>query len=286
MMKKKQLLIPSAALALFAAPGFYNGLTVRHYMLTSEKLSDSIRIAQLSDHHSCRYGKKQESLLAAIGREAPDIILMTGDIFDDRRDNIETEYLLQGLADRYPCYYVTGNHEYWTSKETFSRKMNLLEKHGVHILHGETEKASVKGEILVLAGVDDPDKVLDFHHRRWQSTYTGNLPAELNVIEKDLDTEYFTILLSHRPELFELYASHSFDLVLSGHAHGGQWRFPWTQNGLYAPHQGLFPKYSGGSFTKNGTTMIVSRGLARESTIIPRIYNPPELVIIDISGSI
>ncbi len=282
-MKKKQLLIPAAAaLVLLAAPGFYNGLTVRHYQLDTEKLASPVRIAQISDHHSCRYGKKQENLLSAIDREAPDLILMTGDIFDDKRDDSQTEALLQGLFGRYPCYFVTGNHEYWSSADAFQRKMALLEKYGVRILHGEAETVSVRGETLVIAGVDDPDKALNFRFRRGQTLHEGNLPEELAALEKTLDPEKFTILLSHRPELFKLYARGSFDLVLSGHAHGGQWRLPGVKNGLYAPHQGFFPKYSGGRFEENGTTMIASRGLARESTIVPRFYNPPELVIIDI----
>ncbi len=94
--------------------------------------------------------------------------------------------------------------------------------------------------------------------------------------------DYYTVLLSHRPEFFELYTEYNFDLVLSGHAHGGQWRIPYILNGLYAPNQGVFPKYAGGEYTENNTTMIVSRGLARESTLLPRFYNRPELVIIDL----
>ncbi len=93
----------------------------------------------------------------------------------------------------------------------------------------------------------------------------------------------YTILLSHRPEPFRFYACYGFDLALCGHAHGGQWRIPGLLNGLYAPHQGLFPKYAGGRYLKGGTTMIVSRGLARENTRVPRFYDPPELVIVDLA---
>ena len=92
----------------------------------------------------------------------------------------------------------------------------------------------------------------------------------------------YTILLSHRPELFEHYVSRGFDLVLCGHAHGGQWRIPRILNGLYAPNQGLFPQYAGGQYDSDATTMIVSRGLARESTRLPRIFNRPELVLVEI----
>ena len=282
--KKKMIgfLIAAAVLLLFLIPGLYAGLTVRRYTVESDQLQHPVRIAQVSDLHSCRYGKEQEKLIAAIDREAPDIIVLTGDFFDDKREDTETEYLLKGIADRYPCFYVTGNHEYWASEEAFLRKMVLLEKYGVKRLAGSVENLEIRGEKLQIFGVDDPDKVLDFHFRRGQSSYSGRVPEELDLLEEALDLSAFSLLLSHRPELFPLYTRHRFDLVLSGHAHGGQWRLPWTKNGLYAPHQGLFPKYSGGEYKENGVTMIVSRGLARESTLVPRFWNPPELVIIDI----
>ena len=105
---------------------------------------------------------------------------------------------------------------------------------------------------------------------------------EIWKIEETAGTEIFTVLLSHRPELFEIYQKYEFDLVLSGHAHGGQWRIPGLLNGLFAPNQGLFPKYAGGRYDYAGGTMIVSRGLARESTKVPRIFNRPELVVVDV----
>ena len=93
----------------------------------------------------------------------------------------------------------------------------------------------------------------------------------------------FKILLAHRPELIELYKKFSFDLVLSGHSHGGQMRVPFILNGLYAPNQGLFPKYAGGSYKHNSMIHIVSRG-ASFNPRLPRVFNPPEIVIIDIKG--
>jgi len=93
---------------------------------------------------------------------------------------------------------------------------------------------------------------------------------------------HFSLLLSHRPDMTDLYESLRFDLVVSGHAHGGQWRIPLLLNGLYAPHQGLFPRYAGGLYRLNGTNLLVSRGLSRETTPLPRIFNRPEVVIVDI----
>ena len=97
------------------------------------------------------------------------------------------------------------------------------------------------------------------------------------------DPDFFTILLTHRPERVEAYQGRGFDLILAGHAHGGQWRLPGVVNGLLAPDQGLFPAYAGGRYELEGSTLIVSRGLARESTRVPRIFNRPELVIIDVT---
>ncbi|MDE5792514.1 MAG: metallophosphoesterase, partial [Oscillospiraceae bacterium] len=114
---------------------------------------------------------------------------------------------------------------------------------------------------------------------------SSNFNKQFKQIQELLkNNNNYKILLSHRPELFEDYVTANFDLVLAGHAHGGQWRIPVILNGLYAPDQGLFPKFAGGFYQKENTTMIVSRGLARESTRIPRIYNQPELVVIDLES--
>ena len=109
------------------------------------------------------------------------------------------------------------------------------------------------------------------------------MEEQLKMAEEMVNKEYYTILLSHRPEWIETYQKYAFDLVLCGHAHGGQWRTPFLLNGLYAPHQGLFPKYAGGRYDYATGTMIVSRGLARESTPVPRIFNRPELVVVELN---
>ena len=130
----------------------------------------------------------------------------------------------------------------------------------------------------MIVGVDDPC--------HWTGNLTGYAPegflSELSALSQQIEPYKFVILLTHRPELFDLYCRYGFDLVLAGHAHGGQWRIPGLLNGLYAPNQGFFPPLAGGRYERDGTVMIVSRGLARESTRIPRFYNPPELVMIDL----
>lgn len=262
-------------LLVFVLPGFYFGLTIRRYEIVDERLSGSIRIALVTDLHSCYYGKGQAKLISAIDAQKPDVILLGGDIFDDKRSDDLSETFLAGIAGRYPCYYVTGNHECWAGGESFRKKMEILKKYGIPRLTGDVVSVPVGNAEVKICGVDDPDIVL---------VRAANAEAELFEVKKSISEEDYTILLTHRPELFETYVNAGFDLVLTGHAHGGQWRIPGILNGLFAPDQGLFPKYAGGLFQKNKTTMIVSRGLARESTPIPRFYNAPELVIIDLKN--
>jgi len=250
-------------------------LLVRRYDIDAPEISSPVRIALITDLHSCRYGEGQKKLIEAVRAQDPDLILLGGDIFDDVRDDENTELFLAGIADDFPCYYVTGNHEYWSGSENFAVKMDILKKYGVPVLSGECETLEINGETLNICGVDDPDASMISGH-------SASLPAQLDAAADAVQNDAFTVLLSHRPEYFDLYQTYDFDLVLSGHAHGGQWRIPGLLNGLFAPNQGLFPKYAGGKYVENDTIMIVSRGLARESTRIPRIFNRPELVIVEI----
>ncbi|MDD6268476.1 MAG: metallophosphoesterase [Oscillospiraceae bacterium] len=275
--KKKKIIVFSVVLAVAALlliPGLYNGLCIQKYQIEDERINNTVRIAHISDLHSCKYGRQQENLIKAIDSQTPDVILMTGDMFDDGSNDENTEFFLQGIYEKYPCYYVTGNHEFYSEKEQFYEKMSMLEQYGVTILSGETNFITLNGETINICGVDDPysyriDNTIDFN-------------AQLHSTSEQSDNGNFTILLSHRPELFEIYTEYDFDLVLCGHAHGGQWRIPWILNGLYAPNQGFFPEYAGGLYEKNDTTMIVSRGLSNCVPFFPRIYNRPELCIIDI----
>jgi len=254
-------------LIIFVWAAFYNGLTVKYYTLKTNKINESIRIVLITDLHSCFYGEEQLRLINKINEQKPDIILMSGDIADDIFPHDGVISMLKGIADEYPCYYVSGNHEFW-SGEIDSIKM-MFEAHGVKVLSGSGEAILLNNQMINICGVDDPEVSVPVFNNQLENA----LPAT---------SEYYTILLSHRPELFEKYMSLNCDLVLSGHAHGGQWRIPFILNGLIAPNQGFFPKYAGGVYTENGRTMVVSRGLALWSTRIPRIFNPPELVVIEL----
>lgn len=269
--KRRYAAIAGVVLFLLAACDMR--LKTVYYTIDTGKLNRPVRLALITDLHSCKYGAGQDTLLRAIDARQPDIVLLGGDIFDDERPYENAKITLQYLAQRYPCYYVTGNHEYWSKDITTI--LNIVASYGITILEGECETIQIDGQTIHICGVDDPDAV----------TYTKNakgMTDQLAAAQAQADKEGCTILLSHRPEWVRTYEQYSFDVILTGHAHGGQWRIPGILNGLYAPNQGIAPKYAGGEYPLEHGTMIVSRGLARESTLAPRIFNRPELVIVDL----
>ena len=270
---RKITLLILAVMLILIIPGLYNRLKIVRYKVDSQKVNTPVRIVLVTDLHSCKYGKEEKELIEAIEKEDPDLLLLGGDIFDDKLSSDNTEAFLSGISGKYPTYYVTGNHEYWSSREDFESDLRILEKYGITRLRGEVKVLEINGNSIAVAGVDDPD--LWYHEE-------GDFYQQLQTVTQNIPRDAFSILLTHRPELYETYLGRGFDLVLAGHAHGGQWRIPGILNGLYAPNQGIFPKYAGGRYSDGVTTMIVSRGLARESTLIPRIYDRPELVVIEI----
>jgi len=280
--KKRYLWITGVFLALVLLILFSCDSRLKnvYYTVESDKLSAPVRIALLTDLHSCRYGENQKNLIEAVQKQNPDIVLLGGDIFDDKVPHKNAELTVKQLAEKYPCYYVTGNHEYW-SREV-GKILDSIESYGVTVLSGECDTITINGQIINICGVDDPDAEVYLAEGVPIEEQMNSANEATKKAEKTAGTEIFTVLLSHRPELFETYQEYDFDLVLSGHAHGGQWRIPGILNGLFAPNQGLFPEYAGGRYDYTGGTMIVSRGLARESMPVPRIFNRPEVVIIDV----
>ena len=258
-------------------PGLDTRLQTTHYQIHSAKIHAPVRIVLVSDLHSCFYGDGQKTLVDAIHKQNPDLILYAGDILDDDIPDNNTIVLLKALQDKYPAYYVTGNHEFWS--RAIDKKIAVMQQHGVKVLRGERDTVSINGQTLNICGVDDPDVDVYTNPQR-------TFQQQLHSLQNAADNGAFTILLAHRPELLDEYARFPFDLVLSGHAHGGQWRIPKLLNGgFYSPNQGFFPKHAGGKYAHDATTLIVSRGLAKESTRVPRIYNRPELVVVDVSAT-
>lgn len=268
-----------ALILIFIVPGFYAGMTVKEYRVTDPRIHGTVRIALITDLHSESYGKMQNDLLAAIDEKEPDLVLLGGDIFDDQRSNENTEIFLEAVSKKYPCYYVSGNHECWATRKEFHENMDKLKELGIPRLLGNIKELEFHGTKIMLCGVDDPS----FSTIRANGSPLG-FHKELEGLRDQIREDTYTILLSHRPERMDEYADIGFDLVLSGHAHGGQWRIPGIVNGIYAPNQGFFPKYCGGEYQKGKTTMIVSRGLAKSTVLLPRFYNQPELVIIELMG--
>ena len=267
---KKLLLAGGIAAALLVWAGLDTSLTVQTYTVESGKVEAPVRLALLTDLHSCDYGEGQRELLDAVEEQNPDLVLLGGDIVDDGPEIPEEQALatVEALAERWPTYYVTGNHEYRTGRAEEIKE--LLAGRGAVVLEGTCALVTVGEQTLQICGVDDPAVGAAV----WQS--------QLEDVTAALEGDVCSILLSHRPERVADYTGRGFDLVLSGHAHGGQWRIPLLGVGLIAPNQGLFPRYAGGTYNLEGTTLVVSRGLARESTRIPRLYNPPEVVVVDL----
>ncbi len=257
---------------------FYNGLVVKKYNAISNKLSAeaSIRIALITDLHSHVYGDNQTKIVSLIKQQKPDVIALAGDIADDVESIEGTKLFLEGLKGFRPIYYVTGNHEFWSND--IKNIKDTIREYDVTILENNYKQIKVKNSNIIIGGVDDPDVGI------YEKT-NFDLQREMNTnFNKLKDKNDFKILLAHRPELIELYKKFSFDLVLSGHSHGGQVRIPFILNGLFAPNQGWFPKYAGGIYKYDSLTHIVSRGVSYNPRL-PRIFNPPEVVIIDIKGS-
>ena len=271
-MKRRKLLLLILLLIIIISVIFEIPVT-ESFDFKSDKISDSnpVKVCFISDFHSCYYGKEQNQLVRMVDKSNPDIVIFGGDTFDDKENNSNTEELIRILAAKYPCFYSTGNHEYWSLH--VNEMKNFMRENNVTVLEGETVTIEINGNLIDICGVNDPT---DIGITEWAK--------ELESAYKSTDSSHYRILVSHRPELVDFYEKYDFDLVLSGHAHGGQWEIPFIRIGLYAPHQGLFAKYIDGEYKLNDTsTLIVSRGLARESIPLPRFFNSPELIIINLS---
>ncbi len=232
------------------------------------------RIAQVSDLHNAEFGTDNSKLLQIISEAVPDTIVITGDLIDASHTNIDVAVdFAKAAVQIAPVYYVTGNHE--AALPQYNALKTELESFGVVVLEDTAIQLERNGDTVILIGLSDPN----FMPR---SNISSIVDAKLHSLNTS-DSSY-TILLSHRPELFDAYVSSGVDLVFSGHAHGGQFRFPLI-GGLIAPNQGFFPKYDAGLYTKDKTNMVVSRGIG--NSVIPlRFNNRPEVVLVELSGEL
>ena len=279
--KKKRILLPLLALIalLIVAWTIWGNVTIEtcRISIQSDKLPSSFqnfKIVQISDLHNHAWGDK---LTDRIRKEAPDMIVVTGDLVDSSRTDVDVAMELIDQAVKIaPTYYVTGNHEAWLNDyESLERR---LSEAGVHLMDDKRVWIERGGARINLIGLQDPD----FTER---GAFDGVQESMVTTKLKGLLIENcYNVVLCHRPELFEGYVKTGADLVLTGHAHGGQVRIPFI-GGLVAPNQGLFPRYTEGVYRKGGTDMVVSRGLG--NSILPiRINNPPELLVITLSNDL
>ncbi len=286
--------IVCAALVLLATS---TRLKIREYTVSSPKLSRSFTAVHISDLHESRYGKNQKKLIDAVKEANPDVIFITGDIIEDNKNDEKkpvevaldnpSRVALEELVKIALCYMVLGNHE--GSIPNIDDICTELEAIGVKLMHRASCEEIFDG--VLLCGIFDPYFLRDeIHHNSLTERFAEDkdklssmilewreiLTQEFAFVAED---ERFTILLSHRPEEYELYDSLGFDAAFSGHAHGGQWRLPPFINGVYAPHQGIFPDHAGGLYEYDGFVHVVSRGLSKKRMV--RIFNRPEICVVE-----
>lgn len=253
-------------------------IEINEFSVKSDKIPvgfNGFRIAQVSDLHNAEFGKNNEILVSRLKESKPDMVVLTGDLIDSRNTKVDVALnFTKQCVKIAPTYYVTGNHES-RILEDYERLKNGLLNLGVTVLENETVNIMQNGETISLIGLVDP---------AFKTVYDVDdeivmLSSKLNEM---VDENYYTVLLSHRPELFETYVENNVNLAFSGHAHGGQIRLPFV-GGLLAPHQGLFPYYDSGKYTDGDTSMMVSRGIG--NSLFPlRVNNKPEIIVAELNN--
>ena len=276
---KKALPLLLAALAVFWLWWGNNTLSVEEYVFSSQRLPqgwDGARIVHLSDLHGKAFGRDSARLLRAVEQAQPEVIVITGDIADERSGTDGLLPLLKGLCAIAPVYYVTGNHEWAAGMIGHLRE--LFEESGVTYLRNGYISLFRGGEEILLAGIEDPNGYAD---QKTPQEVADTLRAEAG--------DAFWLLLAHRNNRFPgEYCRLGADLTLCGHGHGGIWRLPFT-DGLISTTMEWFPSWTNGFYTCScnecdSSTVFVSRGLGN-SPRIPRLFNRPEVAVITLKNS-
>lgn len=250
-----------------------NRFVMREYTVVSDKLDKDRDVLFISDMHCTEYGKDNEKLIDRLNNLEFDACFLAGDMITAVKDHsVEPAVkLINELANRCPVFYSYGNHELRASvyKETYGEMFsNLTENISVSLMNN----AKASFEDIDVFGLNIEPK---FYHRFKKNSLSKE--QVYDYVSKP-DKERFSVLLAHNPEYFDTYAEASFDLVLSGHVHGGIVRIPFSK-GLISPRYRLFPKYDGGEFKKGASVMVLNRGLGMH-TIRLRMFNPAEIVLI------
>lgn len=267
------ILIGISAFSLYRSR---HALTVTEYAVTAE-LSHDVRILQLSDLHGAQFGEDNGKLIDAVRKQKPDLIAMTGDMFSADADDAQVDLvcvLIRNLSEFAPVYYALGNHELAYMQGNGDAVLEKIRDAGAVILDKEYVDISVNGQPLRIGGC--------YGYLLTRKYRNG---PEQDFMDDFVQTENPKVLLAHMGEgLLEYNCLNGWDvdLVLSGHAHGGQIRLPLI-GGLYDPEVGWLPKYEKGIFRFGESTAVVSAGLG-SSTQIPRFGNPPELVLVTLQA--
>ena len=268
--------IKKAALFLLLLAALVSFLYFQNFALQRETCSvfssslprsfEGFRVLQLSDLHGRLFGTDSAGLLKAVRKSTPDIICLTGDLFDESTDLSMLPPLLEGLTAIAPTFYVTGNHEWQV--EGLGEILKQMEDLGVTVLENEYVLLEKDDERIVIAGVHDPC-----------GPYDQKTPHELMAeIRQEVGEEAYVLMLAHRNDTIDLWAELGADLVLTGHCHGGVVRLPFV-GGVFGTGRELFPEYDAGLYEKDGTFLYVSRGLGY-SNIPFRLFNRPHLPIL------
>ena len=276
-MKRVVLIIIILLFTLLLWYFFYHentDLEITTYKINDKRIPNNFVIAQISDFHNDKHKKLNKEIINNLKNIKPNIIVITGDFIDSRRTDVNQAIkLINNIKDICPIYYINGNHE--SRIEDYKLLKEKLINNDVIVLENDIREITLANGKINIIGINDPD----FQDK--------NKDYQKDIIEKEIknieyDNYIYTILLSHRPEFLNVYAKENINLVLSGHAHGGQIRIPFI-GPLFAPGQGLFPKYTSGIYKKDNTNMIVSRGIG--NSLFPfRINDKPELVIIELNS--
>lgn len=254
------VILGGLAVALPGLPGDKIDLT--HYFLKSKRIKTPVRMMVLSDLHDEYFGLNMEKLALEILKEKPDLIVMPGDMVqeDDHKENAFTLFRqLRGI----PMFYCTGNHE--ERHPDVNLVLKQLQEFDIQILDHQAVLFQKGDTFLEIAGISCRKHESDYH---------------VEEIDRLFTTKHYRILLSHRPHWVNLYRNLNCQMVISGHAHGGQWRIPAAKISAFAPQQGIFPKYTQGMHVLGRTVLVVSRGLVKQYHGIPRLYNNPEIVLV------
>lgn len=262
-----------AAAAAFLIKDSRDDLEISRYEVKSQKLPESFdgfKIVQLSDLHGAEFGEDGMELVEKVKELEPDIIALTGDFVTDEGDLAAVEKLVARLTELCPVYFVSGNHEFGSGLAVKVR--NILERAGVKYLSNEYLTISRGEDEILLGGVEDPLAYADMLS-----------PDELAQKMNDAAPDAFKILLGHRNYWMTEYPELPVDLIFCGHAHGGLIRIPGV-GGLIGTDRRLFPDFDAGEYNNGRYTLIVSRGLGN-SVSIPRIFNRPEIVCVELSSA-